>query len=304
MVTTFNVMHERLEMISDKIEEELRPVHQNFSKRQLHPLVLCSPFAHRTFHKPLGYAGDYEMVNMIARDPFEGQSLYAKLVNYWFLRQWPAEAHRNRLIYLADSLEKETLRVLSADRRQTRVMNFACGPACETQRFLRRSHLSDCVAMTLMDFNAETLERTGQVLAGLQRQFKRRADIAFEKKSVLQMLKDRLPAGVGRKAGGDKYDFIYCAGLFDYLPDRTCKQMTEAFYEQLSPGGLLVLTVVDDYKPFRHMLEFVLDWHLIYRDAKKVSEVIPDQVPLDARRMIKDTTGVNVFVELRKPDNV
>lgn len=264
---------------------------------------MCSPFAHRTFRKPLGYAGDYEMVNMIARNPFEGESLYAKVVNYWFLRQWPAEAHRNRLLYLADCLEKETLRMLSSAHRNIRVLNFACGPACETQHFLRHSHLSDCVDMTLMDFNAETIERTGRVLAGLRHQFKRRTNISFEKKSVLQLLKDRQSSTALKPTNKEKYDFIYCAGLFDYLPDRTCKQMTEALYAQLSPGGLLVLTVVDDYKPFRHMLEFVLDWHLIYRDAKKVTDIMPYNLPLEARRLIKDTTGVNIFAELRKPED-
>ena len=72
-------------------------------------------------------------------------------------------------------------------------------------------------------------------------------------------------------SGADEknYDFIYCAGLFDYLPDRTCKQLMNIFYEWLAPGGLLAATNVDACKPFRHMLEFVLDWHLIYRDQER-----------------------------------
>jgi extracellular factor (EF) 3-hydroxypalmitic acid methyl ester biosynthesis protein len=49
------------------------------------------------------------------------------------------------------------------------------------------------------------------------------------------------------------------------------------------------------------MLEFVLDWHLIYRDAKRTATLIPERVPADARRVTKDSTGVNVFVEVRKP---
>src|SRR6266850_3830585 len=97
MVPCFDAMHERMEALSEEIDEDLRPVHQNFSKRQLHPLVLCSPFAYRTYRKPLGYAGDYEMVNMIWRDPYEGASMFAKVVNVWFLSQWPAKAHRNRI---------------------------------------------------------------------------------------------------------------------------------------------------------------------------------------------------------------
>jgi len=94
VVPAFDRMHERLEAIGDKIEPDLRPVHQNFSQRQLHPLMMCSPFAYRTYQKPLGYAGDYEMVNMILRDPFEGGSMFAKALNAWFLIQPPAEAHR------------------------------------------------------------------------------------------------------------------------------------------------------------------------------------------------------------------
>jgi len=56
MVPAFNNLHERLEELSGNIPEELRPAHQNLSRRQLHPLTLCSPFAYRTYAKPLGYA--------------------------------------------------------------------------------------------------------------------------------------------------------------------------------------------------------------------------------------------------------
>src|SRR5688572_15433843 len=80
---------------AENIEIEDLAVHRNFCRRQLHPLLLCSPVLYRTFAKPLGYAGDYEMVNMIMRTPYEGSSLFAKLLNLWFLRQAPAEAHRN-----------------------------------------------------------------------------------------------------------------------------------------------------------------------------------------------------------------
>ena len=50
------------------IPEGREATHKFYVRRQIHPLVLCSPFTYRTFHKPLGYAGDYEMVNMMMRD--------------------------------------------------------------------------------------------------------------------------------------------------------------------------------------------------------------------------------------------
>ena len=100
-----------------------------------------------------------------------------------------------------------------------------------------------------------------------------------------------------------KYDFIYCAGLFDYLPDRTCKQLSSIFYDWLLPNGLLVVTNVYNSKPFRHMLEFILDWHLIYRDKKKGELLAPQNASAEQVRVINDETGVNLFIEVRKPNH-
>ena len=301
IVPAFDAMHERLEALSGQIDEDLRPAHRSFSKRQLHPLMLCSPFAYRAYHKPHGYAGDYEMVNMIVRDPYEGASLFAKMVNLWFLSQWPSKAHRNRLAYLGDRLQAETLRVTGTNQRKARIFNFACGPAIEVQRFLRDYPFSDHAELTLTDFNRETIEHASKAIDDIKRQFGRKTSLQFQKKSVHQMLKEGQRPVVKGDDRKHEYDFIYCTGLFDYLSDHTCRQLMNIFYDRLAPDGLLVVTNVDDYKPFRHMLEFVLDWHLIYRDAKKSATLVPECVPADAMRMVKDSTGVNVFIEVRKP---
>ena len=107
----------------------------------------------------------------------------------------------------------------------------------------------------------------------------------------------------GTDGPGKKYDLILCAGLLDYLPDRTCVQLMSIFYEWLAPGGLLAATNVEDCKPFRHMLEFVLDWHLIYRDVKKSATLLPRQAAGEHTRIFKDPTEVNVFIEVRKPEH-
>ena len=53
----------RFEEVASRVGTRAESVHRLHIKRRLHPIVLCSPFIHRTFRKPLGYAGDYEMVN-------------------------------------------------------------------------------------------------------------------------------------------------------------------------------------------------------------------------------------------------
>ena len=301
MVPAFDAMHETLETLSDQIEPELRPVHQTFSKRQLHPLVLCSPFAYRTYSKPLGYAGDYEMVNMIMRDPHEGSTLFAKLVNLWFLSQWPAKAHRNRIQYLKNCLRQESLR---RARRGSplRVLNLGCGPAREVQEFLAEDALADQAQFTLLDFNEETIEHASRTLEETKRRFARNCSIQFQKKSVHHLLREGAKPMVNGPQ--NQYDLIYCAGLFDYLSDKVCKQLVNYFLDRLAPGGLLAITNVDACKPFRHMLEFVLDWHLIYRNTRQSAFLIPEHLSPELVKIKRDPTTVNVFIEIRKPDHV
>ncbi len=154
-----NVLFEKFEAMVDRLEEEFKPAHRSYMRRRLHSWVMCAPFAHRAFYKPLGYAGDYELVNMMARKAQEGGSLFAKVVNSWFLRQPPAEAHRNRISYLVEQLLMEAMRV-SAAGRDMRVYNLACGPAQEVQQFLVEQPIATHAHVTLLDFNQETLQYT------------------------------------------------------------------------------------------------------------------------------------------------
>ena len=131
---------EQFEGAAGEVEKDAQPAHATFCRRQLHSLLLASPFMHRIYVKPLGYAGDYEMVNMILRDPCEGASLFAKLLNVFILSQAPAIAHRNRVSYLTRILFEETARVANIGRR-AKILNLGCGPAKEVQNFAARGDL-------------------------------------------------------------------------------------------------------------------------------------------------------------------
>jgi extracellular factor (EF) 3-hydroxypalmitic acid methyl ester biosynthesis protein len=295
IVPAIGALYARFEEIAAKIEPDFQPVHRTYIKRQIHPLVLCSPFAYRTYQKPLGYAGDYEMVNMILRDPLEGSSLFAKMVNVWFLNQAPAAAHRNRVKYLTQQLNVETRRMALAGK-PCKIFNLGCGPAGEIQNFLLHNDLCDRAQFNLLDFNDETLAHTGKLLDDLKRRYRRNTTIQMVKRSVHQILKE----GV-RLDNSPKFDLLYCAGLFDYLSDRICKRMMNIFYDLLAPGGLLVATNVDPSNPNRNTMEYVLEWHLIYRNAEQIKALIPDHAPPGSFTVKADATGVNVYIEVRKP---
>ncbi|HVU08574.1 MAG TPA: hypothetical protein VHG89_08550 [Verrucomicrobiae bacterium] len=286
---------EKFNELADKIDDDQKPFHMRYVRQHLHPMILNAPFVNRTFTKPRGYAGDYEMVNMIGRNGFEGSSLFGKIVHRWFVQQPPAQAHRNRVKYLAERIEKEVSRIFQM-RRPTRIFNFACGPAIEVQLFIRGSILADHAEFTLIDFDDETLGYSRKILDQSIAKRQRNTLVCFEKKSVNQLIKDRQKL-VGKKS----YDFVYCAGLFDYLSDTVCKQLMDIFYGFVAPGGLLLATNVSDANPSTNTMEHVLDWHLIYRNEKDIRAISPSLASEDDVRVHADDTGVNLFLEIRKP---
>lgn len=289
----------KFEDIARSLDGEAQPVHRSYAQRLLHPIVLCAPFAWRTYQKPLGYAGDYEMVNMMLRDPKEGGSLFAKLFNVWLLQQDSATAHRNRVQFMLERLTQESLRCLRQGR-PLKIINLGCGPAGEVQRFLSAGSLADNAQFTLLDFNDETVSYTTRVLGDLRRKHGRQTSIEVLKKSVHHVLKESAKPMGG--ALGCGYDFVCCSGLFDYLSDRTCKQLMNIFWSWARPGGLVLATNVTPSSPNRGSLELVLDWHLIYRDATRFAALAPSGAPADGVRIYSDETGANIFMEARKPD--
>ena len=290
-------LFDRFEQIAAKVEPEFVPVHQSFARRILHPLILASPFVYRTLQKPLGYAGDYEMVNMIVRDPFEGASLFAKAFNVCALSRPPIVAHRNRLTYLADKLTQETLRKLTGGQR-AKILAIGCGPAHEVRMFVRDQHCSNQADFTLVDFDTETLEHTARALADLKRSHGRSTGIELVKKSVQQMLKQAAKASKG--SGGEQYDLIYCAGLFDYLPDPVCRSLIGLFDNLLAPGGVQLVTNVDIHSSKREM-EYFLEWHLIYRNTQAMKDLISSWIQPDNVSVFHEPTGINILLEIRKP---
>jgi extracellular factor (EF) 3-hydroxypalmitic acid methyl ester biosynthesis protein len=292
--TSLNHLFEKFELVSQKVPRDHEPVHHLYAKRQLHPLLMCSPFMYRIYRKPLGYAGDYEMVRMILRDSHEGNSLFAKALNRWLLAQVPAEAHRQRVQLLTQRLVSEGLRTRLGKKR-LRVFNLGCGPAQEVIQFIKEHDLSDQADFTLLDFNEETINQTKAAVTEAKVRHHRTTTFQMVKKSVIQMAKT--PGRVTK----DKYDLVYCAGLFDYLQDDISKQLMNVMYGLVAPGGLLIATNVGANNPIQKIMDLIFEWRLIYRNSRDMAALSPDEADPDDCKITAEATGCNIFIEVRKP---
>ena len=287
----------RFEAEAARVPQDLEAAHRAFAQAAIHPLVLRAPFVYRTFAKPLGYAGDYQMVNQILGDPREGPSTYFELVNFMFLQAGVAQAHRNRVDILLERLQTLAAQA-RAQGRPLRVLNVGCGPAGELQRLLRTDAALEHVEVTLMDFSDETLLYTSQRLLEVAGQAGRPPlSVALRHESVHQLLKrssreQAVPAE-------QQYDYIYCAGLFDYLADKACARLIAYFDRHLRPGGTVLVTNVHVRNPERFWMEHFMEWYLIYRDEPGMVGLFPPTLP-DVKTYT-DATGVNLFAEAVKP---
>jgi extracellular factor (EF) 3-hydroxypalmitic acid methyl ester biosynthesis protein len=127
--------------------------------------------------------------------------------------------------------------------------------------------------------------------------------VQFVKRSVHHLLKESVRSDT--RPESPQYDFIYCAGLFDYLTDAVCQRLLTVLYAWVAPGGLLLATNVDatlnDLRSFRHSLDFLLDWQLTYRQSSRLTALVPKSI---ADCSVKsDETGVNLLPEVRKPNH-
>lgn len=292
-----NELFLQFEQAARKVEGDEVNSHKSFAQRDLHPLLMRSPFFYRSYVKPLGYAGDYGMVNMMLADRRNGPTTYTQLINSYFHQIGPTRAHRNRIAILNDRLT-ELGKEFSNRPEKAQILNMACGPALEVQRFVGTQQVCEHCDFTLVDFNQETLEHAEQKIGEAREASGFDANVHFVQKSVHQLLKEAAKPTPEQLRQEGKYDLIYCAGLFDYLSDKICARLLRLFYRWVKPGGFVFVTNVHTKNPSQLCMEHIVEWYMEYRneeDMLKLARGYGDQY------VYLDFTGLNVFFEIHKP---
>jgi extracellular factor (EF) 3-hydroxypalmitic acid methyl ester biosynthesis protein len=248
-------------------------------------LIDLSPVAARCFRKPLGYAGDFEMMNMVYRNESLGDTLFGRSLSRVVLDSDAGQAVRHRVQYLAGKIKAATARV--GPHRPARILSVAAGPAMELQQLLRtdpaliRAGRAD---ITLLDQDASALRHAREQITA------RAAQASAE--ITLRCLNTSIKAVIAQGLNGS-YDLIYSAGLFDYLKDRTARAAGARLVEALAPDGHAVIGNFAHANPTRPLMELILDWPLHHRSASDLHQLFGD---LGSGITIEqEATGVNLF---------
>jgi hypothetical protein len=270
-----------------------------FSLRYLHETLMRAPWMRRARDKPLGYPGDFEVMNHVYGDGFSGATLFDRAVGLSFLCTPAALAVRVRKDLIAARLAALLDDPAADGDRPLRVLSIAAGPAQEIFELLaERRRLARPVEIVLFDQDKGALSYAyGRLrgLAGAGGAHGERARIVYLHDSIKRAL-----LGADVFGGEGPFDVVYSAGLFDYLQARTAIALARSLYAQVAPGGTLYVGNMVPANPSRWFMELHLDWFLVYRETAELLEIGRVAAPGARVELVREETGVNPFVAVTR----
>ncbi len=267
------------------------PVCVAFFQEQLKELICQSPFAHRSVAKPLGYSGDFEMMNIIYRNERVGDSLFGKCLHAYLLNHAEAKAVRNRAGYLYGKLLQL---IRDGAGAPLKIGSIACGPAREVQMIIQSSgeqglDLSNCT-FHLLDQDINALKHAHEKLREVVKETNSPVKLNFIHKAIRDV--------ITRGFRESDFDLLYSAGLFDYFNDPVAQLGAKALFRRLKPGGTLIIGNFNVTAPNQLTMRLALDWSLIYRsmdDLKRLFGGLGGVLSIE-----QEPEGVNLFCVIRK----
>jgi len=275
---------------------EERQALREFSRRQVHALLTRSRSLARALHKPLGYPGDYLVIESIYGQGFEGASLFDRAVEHAILSLPAAAAVRSRKDLLRERV-RQRLRAEAGRTAPLRVVSVAAGPAREMAELF--STLEDGpphIEVTLFDQDKTALSFAwGRLQRVLEPRWNGRVAVTYLHDAIRRLLHDpRIFSSFG------PFDVVLCAGLFDYLSTETAVSLAAKLLANTAPGGTVWIGNMRPVNPTRWAMELHMEWDLRYRTDEELRDMGRRATGGDRFAIVEEATGINPFLVLER----
>ena len=260
-------------------------VDQARTDHRLMSLVHQDPFTKRAFDKPRGYAGDAVMMDYAygihgAHEATRQASDFGRAL-LGYLQSRPAvQSVRYRREHIARLIDE-----IAAVEERPRFLAVAAGHLREAERStaLASGRVGRFVAL---DADRESLREVETQYSGL--------GVETIHASVRHLL--------AHKVTREPFDFVYAAGLYDYLNDNVAAALTARLFELTRPGGQVLIPNFAPSCPDRGYVESCMAWDLIYRDEYDMTRLIA-RLPADqiaSYDVYSDPSGSVVYLSVEK----
>ncbi|HRH43973.1 MAG TPA: class I SAM-dependent methyltransferase [Pyrinomonadaceae bacterium] len=225
---------------------------KEFLKHSLVNLIHQDPFTRHSFVKPRNYAGDADLIDYMygfRKPPNETTELGNKIFE-WTWKQSTAQSVRARRKIIAKMIDE-----MAVNSDGLRVLSIACG-------HLREAKISEAVLSgKIKEFFAFDQDEIS--LDKVKNELSR-----FNVKPIHSSIKKLFT----NRHDFKDLDFVYAAGLYDYLPQKVAAKLTQRMFEMLKSGGRLLVANFAPHLPDRGFGETFAAWKLIYRNEAEVAD--------------------------------
>ncbi|MFP2931457.1 class I SAM-dependent methyltransferase [Pyxidicoccus sp. 3LG] len=250
-------------------------------KHPLRPFLHQCPFTRRAYERPRGYAGDAVLIDYLYMDR-AADELHAGREIYKYMHQQPSSVSvRERRALLAQAIDDTAERVPGSSR----ILSVACG-------HLREAESSHAVAE----------HRVGELIAFDQDPLSLAEISHHNPHGVVKPQCGSVRALLSGKTKFSDMDFVYSAGLYDYLSDAVATRLTGLLFGMLRSGGRVLVANFAMYPPETGYMEAFMDWWLIYRDEDGMRSLL-GEVPMEelaSVRLYRDSVDNVIYLELTR----
>jgi hypothetical protein len=227
----FSVWHDQCAKQVAQITVDFNPedhkIHKAYVRQSsTHRLFQEAPYYWRLIHKPEGYTGDAEMMSIIYRKAYEGDTPFGRLVHKSATLCAACQAVRNRRVFLRDQI---------ITTGGGRILSVAAGPAMEIQDVLKQDQSEDTYHCHAYDHDIKTIRKTCRecidprlryVLGNAFHLIEGSYKVAIPRRALLGACNPKRDFRSWRKALApvkysfttlkkEYYDLVYTAGLYD-----------------------------------------------------------------------------------------
>ena len=262
--------------------EEWRSFCIECNSHPLAELLREDPITNHCFQKPRGYAGDATLLDYvygIISPPSTTSERGSEIYRYTYNTSGCVSVRERR------AMMGHAIDFVASIVADPQMLSVACGHLREAElsAALRSRRVGRLVAL---DQDVNSLATVEQAYGKLGVQ------------PVHGTVKDLITRRI-RYSG---MHLVYATGLYDYLPQPVASLLTRRLFEQLGPGGTLI---IPNLAPNMHELGYMesfMGWEMIYRSESDM-ELLAARVPkdqIDEQRIYRDSIGHVVFMEVVK----
>lgn len=248
----------------DKFESKVYRLKNIFEKRYRR-YFLRGDFIKWAYQKPLGYPGDFKIIDDIYQNKPRTTG-FDRLWDNYFQQLATSKAVRER----KEDLKRIIFDFVKTNRdRGIRIMSLASGPTREIKELMDADSNSifSKVIFDCYDFEVKAINYAKQLLNGTNN------TNFFLKNAIRLALKKEIAKEIPFT-----YDIIYSAGLFDYLDERVAVRLVTNLKKLLRKNGIMVIANFGN--KFNNAsvgwMEWVADWYLIYRTDSEFRKIFID----------------------------